>query len=150
MSPSGEPEASFRPPAARNSEAGVLKRLAYAIAGILAGDLALLFSLFPYALGLFPIYAVFSVVGWVLVGLPFVLTVPARVLARWPWPVIFIVGAILGPLALLLILLSLAAMQGRLSAFSLSHTETFWPFSILVSTVSFMVYAALARRRVRQ
>jgi hypothetical protein len=61
--------------------------------------------------------------------------------------VCFLIGAILGPLALLLIFVVLAAWQGSLGSFSLAHTETLWPFSILVSTVSFLVYAALLRSR---
>jgi hypothetical protein len=44
---------------------------------------------------------------------------------------------------LLLIFVALFAIQGRLSALSLAHTESLWPFSVLVSTVSFLVYAAL-------
>jgi hypothetical protein len=36
-------------------------------------------------------------------------------------------------------------VQGRLSAFNLAHTEALWQFSILVSSVSFLVYTALPR-----
>jgi hypothetical protein len=58
-----------------------------------------------------------------------------------------LIGAALGPLALLLIFVVIFAMQGRLREFSLAHTEALWQFSMLVSTVSFLVYTALLRRR---
>ena len=96
----------------------------------------------------FRLYAMFSVVGWLLVGVPTALAFPPRLLLRVAWPVRVVIGAAMGPLALLLIFVVLFAIQGRPSEFSLAHTETLWPFSILVSTVSFLAYAALLRRRV--
>ena len=98
-------------------------------------------------LEMFLLYAVFSILGWALVGLPFALAFPARILTRVRWPLCVLIGAALGPLALLLIFVVIFAMQGRLSAFSLAHTEALWQFSVLVSTVSFLVYVALLRRR---
>ncbi|HYK61798.1 MAG TPA: hypothetical protein VEV85_20355, partial [Bryobacteraceae bacterium] len=68
-------------------------------------------------------------------------------LSRVAWPGRMLIGASLGPLALLLIFVVLFAIQGSHGAFSLAHTENLWPFSILVSTVSFLVYTALLRRR---
>src|SRR5262249_31394488 len=73
--------------------------------------------------------------------------VPARLLSRVAWPGRMLIGATLGPLALLLIFVVLFAIQGRLGVFSLAHTESLWPFSVLVSTISFLVYAALLHRR---
>lgn len=101
----------------------------------------------PLALQVFFIYAAFSVVGWIFVGVPFALAIPARLLSRLAWPFRFLLGAALGPLALLLIFLLLFARGGHMGGFSLAHTETLWPFSILVSTVSFLVYVALLRGR---
>jgi hypothetical protein len=98
-------------------------------------------------LEMFPLYAVFSILGWALVGLPFALAFPARLLSRARWPLCVLIGAALGPLALLLIFVVIFAMQGRLREFSLAHTEALWQFSMLVSTVSFLVYTALLRRR---
>jgi hypothetical protein len=126
---------------------GPFHRLLFAAISLLAGDIALLFLLFPGALGLFPMYALFSILGWLLVGVPFVLAFPARLLSRVAWPLCLLIGALLGPLALLLIFVVLSALQGTLGKFSLDHTETLWPFSILVSTVSFLVYAVLLRRQ---
>jgi hypothetical protein len=73
--------------------------------------------------------------------IPAVLVLPPKVIAKWPWLISTCVGAALGALALLLILLFLSG--GKLS---LDRTETLWIFAILNSTVSFVVYAALLRR----
>ena len=97
---------------------------------------------------IFLLYAMFSVVGWVLIGVPTALAIPPRLLLRITWPIRVLIGAAMGPLALLLIFVVLFAFQGRISEFSLAHTESLWPFSILVSTVSFLAYAALLCRRV--
>jgi hypothetical protein len=101
----------------------------------------------PQAWWMFRMYGMFSVGGWILVGVPTALAFPARLLSHLAWPVRMLIGVTLGPLALLLIFVVLFAFQGRLIAFSLAHTESLWPFSILVSTISFLVYAALMRRR---
>lgn len=99
------------------------------------------------ALEIFLIYAIFSVVGWILVGVPIALAISARHLSRVTWLGRMLIGATLGPLALLLIFVILFAIQGSHGAFSLAHTEGLWLYSILVSTVSFLVYTALLRRR---
>ena len=91
---------------------------------------------------MFLLYCAFSVFGWMLVGIPAVLALPPKVIVNWPWVVLICVGAAFGALALLLILLILGA--GRLR---LEHTGSLWPFAILVSTVSFVVYTALLLRR---
>jgi hypothetical protein len=148
---------------------GPLQRLLFAAIGLAAGNAALLVFLIynawrlravllkahlgqpdvqlPLALEMFLIYATFSVLGWILVGVPIAVVFPARLLSRVAWPGRMLIGATLGPLAVLLIFVVLFAIQGSLSAFSLAHTEGLWPFSILVSTVSFLVYAALLRNR---
>jgi hypothetical protein len=123
------------------------ERLVLAVIALLVGIAALWVVLFPGASGLFPLYAGFSIFGWALVGGPFVLAFPAPLLCRLPWPLYPLMGALLGPLALLLIFVLLFAFQGRVSGFTLDHTETLWPFSIVVSTVSFLVYVVLLRRR---
>ena len=99
------------------------------------------------AWGIFSLYAIFSVFGWILVGVPFALVFPQRLLSRVTWPFRLLIGAAFGPLALLLIFVVIGAIQGRLSQFSLAHTESLWPFSVVISTISFLVYTALLRRR---
>jgi hypothetical protein len=148
---------------------GPFQRLLFAAMGLAAGDAALLIFLLcnalsvraallkahmgqpylalPQALDMFLLYGMFSVLGWILVGVPIALACPGRFLLRVAWPVRTLIG-VLGPLALLLIFVILfVAGQGGLGAFSLAHTEALWPFSVLVSTVSFLVYAALLRGR---
>ena len=148
---------------------GPFRRLLFAAIGLAAGNAALLLFLIfnalrahallvqanigqpdrelPQALEIFLIYGIFSVLGWILVGIPIALAFSARLLSHVAWPGRMLIGATSGPLALLLILVVLFAMQGSHGAFSLAHTEGLWPFSVLVSTVSFLVYTALLRRR---
>ena len=58
---------------------------------------------------------IFPVIGWIFVGVPIVIALPERLLSRVPWLGCTFIGATLGPLALLIILLVLFAYQGRLS-----------------------------------
>jgi hypothetical protein len=142
--------------------------LAYAFIGLLAGDTALFLFLLqnafrlradllalhmgeparqvPLALEEFVIYATFSLVGWLLVGLPIAVFFPARSITRLPWGLALLVGAALGPLALLLIFALLA--HGHLEfPGTFKGTSSLWAFSILVSTVSFGLYVALLKRK---
>ena len=139
---------------------GPSQRLLFSAIGLLAGDAALLIFLLLPRVQLGPrhlalpwdvlvLYAIFSIIGWALVGVPVTLAFPAPVLSRTPWPICLLIGAALGPLALLLILLVLGALQGALFTFSLDHTAALWPLSILISSVAFLTYAALLARRLR-
>jgi hypothetical protein len=127
---------------------GLFQRLVFAAIGLAAGNAALLVFLLcnalrlravllnahmgepyhalPQAWEIFLLYAMVSVFGWILVGVPIAVAVPARLLSRVAWPGRMLIGATLGPLALLLIFIVLFAIQGRLSAFSLAHTESLW------------------------
>ena len=145
-----------------------MRRLAYAFAGLLAGDMILLLYLLqnalraraallaihmgeperqiPAALDRFVLYAVFSFVGWLSVGATTALLFPAASLTRLSWPLTLAVGAALGPPAMLVILLLLG--HGRIY-FPTSHPETatLFAYSMLVSTVSFGVYVGLLRQQ---
>ncbi len=145
------------------------KRLAYAFVGLLVGDVILLLFLLlnallvraallrahagepaqvvPEFLQIFVLYAAFSSVGWLFVGLQVSLLFPARSITSLSWPLRLLVGAVLGPLALLAILALLG--HGHIS-FPASFTGTggLWAYSILVSTSSFLVYAALLQKDV--
>jgi uncharacterized membrane protein YGL010W len=137
------------------------KRLVYALVGVLAGDVMLLFFLLQHALHgtllagepartvsdtvqTFILYAIFSFVGWLFVGLPATLLFPAGSIIRLSWPRALILGAISGPIALLVIfaLLSRSHIYFR----NLAEVSTLLAYTILVSTVSFMVYLALLRK----
>jgi len=130
----------------------VLKRLLFAILGLLAGEAALLLLVLPQefarlnVLDLFSIvelYGGFSLAGWILVGLPIVLAVPAQVVTDMPWPLWLLIAVLSGPLALSLILLVL----GHGSLVEFTHTGSTWPMSVLVSTVCAVVYRALLRKQ---
>ena len=97
------------------------------------------------ALQIFAIYATFSVLGWIVVGIPAALAMPVR-WAHLEWPVRTAIGAALGPLALLVIFALLFA-QVRPGRFSLAHTGFYWPLSMLISAVAFLVFTGLLRRR---
>jgi hypothetical protein len=99
----------------------------------------------PHASNIIGFYLAFSVVGWALVGLPVVVLGPPELLSRLAWPLVVVIGAILGPISLLVIFAALFAFQGRLGEFSLAHTESLWLLASLVSTVGFLVYSALVR-----
>jgi hypothetical protein len=142
--------------------------VAYAFVGLLGGNAALLLFLLqnairlrasllamhmgepvlqiPLALEMFAFYAPFSFVGWLFVGIPIALLFPARSIKRLSWPVRGFVGASLGPLALSLVLVLLSRGHIDFSDHgTFTGTSVLWVFSILVSTVSFLLYAALLR-----
>ena len=136
------------------------KRLLYALVSLLAGgdfDIALFFledALHATLLSgepartiadtvqTFTLYAVFSFVGWMFVGLPGTLLFPAGSTTRLSW-----LGAISGPIALLVIfaLLSRSHIYFR----NLAEVSTLLAYTILVSTVSFMGYLALLRKEMK-
>lgn len=140
-----------------------IRRLAYALVGLLAGNAILLLFLLqnafrlramllaahmgeparqiPVALQMFVLYAIFAFVGWLLVGLPTALLVPARSFTCLSWPLRVFVGAALGPLALFAIFVLLT--HGHINSRAFKGTGGLWAYSILVSTVSFVVYVAL-------
>jgi hypothetical protein len=145
----------------------LIKRLAYAFVGLLAGDAVLLLFLLqnalrtrafllaahmgeparqiPNALQMFVFYAGFSFAGWLLVGLPIALLIPARSIMNMWWPLRVPVGAALGPLALLGVLALLS--RGHISfPGSFRGLGLLWAYSALVSTVAFMAYVTLLRK----
>ena len=144
-----------------------LLRIASAFLGLVAGDAVLLALLlfnalragaalmhlhlgnpagqFAVAMQIFLLCASFSIVGWLVVGIPAALYFSTLRIRRLHWIVRMLVGAGLGPLALLAILFVLG--RGRLTyPASFTNTTILWIYSAIVSTVSFLVYAALLRR----
>jgi hypothetical protein len=130
-------------------------RLAYAFIGLLGGDAALLLFLvqnafrarqIPVAAEMFVFYASFSLVGWLLVGLPIAVFFPTRSITRLSWPLTLLVGAALGPLALLVIFALLGHGHVEFPG-TFRGTGWLWAFSILVSTVSFVLYTALLKEK---
>lgn len=96
----------------------------------------------PLALEIFVVYATFSFAGWLLVGVPTALFFRARSITRLPWTLRVVVGAALGPLALFIIFVLLS--HGHLEfRGTFRSTGMLWVYSILVSSVSFVLYVAL-------
>jgi len=146
-------------------------RLTYAFVGLLAGDIALVLYMLlsallvrasllaahmgepgkqvPIALDVATIYVVCSLVGFLVVGVPVALLLPARFVARWPWLVTMAVGALLGPPALFVILVVLTGGRAHLSS-SFREMRPVFALSMLVSTVSFCAYVTLLRNQLRR
>lgn len=142
------------------------KRLGFAFLGLLAGNAILFVFLMTnairnavilhvarvgapaaeitIALEVFLIYAACSFAGWIIVGLPTVLFIPARVLLRFGEMAKIVIGAALGPLALFLIFVLLS--RGHVSTFA--RTGVLWIYASVISTAAFWVYVALLKRRV--
>lgn len=140
------------------------RRLAYALVGLLTGDVILLFFLvqralhatllagepantLPDAVQTFFLYAIFSFVGWLFVGLPAVLLFPPASLARLSRPLALVVGAVLGSAALMVIFALLG--RGHIYFRNWAEIGTLLAYTVLVSTVSFMVYLALLRKEMK-
>lgn len=106
----------------------------------------------PQAMQIFVLYARLSFVGWLFVGLPIALLLPAHFIRRLPWPLRLLVGAALGPLALFLIFVLVsdasrkALAHGHMLPGMFTGTASLWPLSMLVSTVAFVVYVTLLRK----
>jgi LytS/YehU family sensor histidine kinase len=146
------------------------QQLTYAFVGLLAGDAALILYMLlnaawaraalraahwgepdaqiPVAIQLAMFYAIFSLAGFLVVGVPVALFLPTRFVVRCPWPVTIVAGSFLGPPAMLAIFGILGG--GRVQFSSFRETGPLFAFSILVSTVSFSVYAALLRKQRRR
>ena len=140
------------------------KRLAYALVGLLAGDLMLFFFLLQHALHatmlagepahlisdavqMFILYAIFSFVGWLFVGMPTALLFPTISITRLSWPLALLVGLVLGLPALFVIFALLGS--SHIYFYNFAEVGTLLAYSILVSTVSFVVYLALLRKEMK-
>jgi hypothetical protein len=148
---------------------GPLRRVALSLFSLLAADAVLLvyvlgssvragillkrmhsgdpMSLLAQAVQIFALYAMFTFIGWLILGLPIALLVPARAIVNLRWPLVIVAGAALGPIALLLILFVLS--RGALHyPESFQNTRFFWLFALTVSLLAFAVYSTLLKRAV--
>ncbi len=138
-----------------------LLRVAYSFIGLMAGNAALLslavlnalhISLllhgqlkaqFVTAIGSFIPIAIVSVVGWIAIGVPTVLLLsPKRILQTSLWW-LMLIGALLGPLTLLVIFLLLS--RGMPAAQTFTHTGFLWACASLISTIAMGVHCTLVR-----
>src|SRR3954468_18073716 len=99
---------------------GPLRRVALSLFSLLAADAVLLvyvlgssvragillkrmhsgdpMSLLAQAVQIFALYAMFTFIGWLILGLPIALLVPARAIVNLRWPLVIVAGAALGPI----------------------------------------------------
>jgi hypothetical protein len=143
----------------------LLRRVGYSFLGLLAGNAVLLIldllnalhlslllhgqlkAQFLTAMGFFIPVAIVSVAGWLAVGIPAVLILPTGRIVKSSLWLLLLLGALLGPLALLLVFLSLS--RGMPATETFTHTGFLWLCSSLISTVAFGVYCLLVRRYAR-
>lgn len=146
---------------------GIERKIGYSFLGLLVGNAAMLIALlllsvfrdYPFlaklrhswyltpeqALDSFLMFAIFALFGWIVVGLPFILVLPANVASRLHWSASILIGAILGVLALYLIF-----DRGRFDRSNLWDDPTFfWQAFVfasaaaLNSAVAFTTYCTL-------
>lgn len=144
-----------------------LLRVGYSFLGLLAGDAALLVLvvfnalrtsllqhgrlmglLLQMSLEWFSLVAIVSIAGWMMVGVPAVLILSANRIvktARWQ---LLLAGALLGPLALMIVFLLLS--RGKVSSEIFTNTGLFWICASIISTIAFGVHCALVRRSERR
>lgn len=148
-------------------------RIGYAFVGLLAGNAAMdayLFRGVPWALftrsvgvslrdlvvgmaGVILLFGVFSLIGWLLVGVPVVLFLPLRFVTRLPWAALLAIAAVVGPAAFLPVFLLLFSSPSA-AAYPVAHSSAqhgwlaeYWLFALLASIVGFPTYCWLVRRR---
>lgn len=148
---------------------GFERKIGYSFVGLLAGNAVLLLYLLwgairtriwlrsihmgepsrvlPNTLGMFPVFGISSMLGWALIGLPCILLLRGSFVSRLNWLLALIIGAALGPLALLAIFCVFTG--GRLITEIFRNTGN-WIFSVLISAVAFLVYCALVRWAARR
>lgn len=163
--PAGEDAGSVR-------AIGFGRRVGYAFIGLLAGNAAIAaYFLSTYLRGLLQfhssvaarpasqiligyaglmlLYGTFSLIGWLVVGLPAVVLLPLRMISRLPWLVILLIAAAIGVTAMFLILLLFSGGHLTPDSFSFRRFWLYWVLALLASMVGFPTYCWLIRRRLR-
>jgi hypothetical protein len=140
----------------------------YAFVGLLGSDAVLLFILLinamrirsellalhvgqpgqqiGLALQIFAVYGFVLFVGWLMVGLPIAMLLPAESLFHLPLLLKLLISLASGPTALFLIFVILS--RGHIYfPESLTNTGWSWVLSVVMSTLAFWLYVALLRRK---
>jgi len=151
---------------------GFERKIGYSFLGLLAGNVASLVGLVLIgvlqhlevfggirqfwkinaggALGLSLAICIVSMLGWLVIGLPTVLLLRAEIAADFYWAVSALIGAVLGVLTM--VLLILAINQGHLDTAALRNPQeigmniVFFSSAALISGVAFAVYCSLIKR----
>jgi len=138
------------------------RKIGYSLVGLMAGNAAaaaalLLIFLLP-RLGLLPglarvwnpttpmlffFIAMVSMLGWALIGLPFVLLLRAESAADFYWPVAAFIGGILGVLGMLLFCVVMDRGLGTVSnAAAMRQIAPIFGVAALIGAVAFVVYCS--------
>jgi hypothetical protein len=137
----------------------VFLRVAYFFVGLCAANVTVLITLLAQTLNVrssvgqfqsaITFFVLFSGWGWLNVGLPFALFVPASFVQARRWPARVLIGLLLGPAALLLIFIEYC---GRciFSVHAVRSVWPFWPIASAMSTIAFVVYVFLLDKRGRK
>lgn len=131
----------------------VLRKIGYSFVGPLAGSATLLayFVLTTRAwepnhwqpFDIFLLIMTFTLPGWIIIGVPAVLFIDVQFIRILHWLLVLLIGAALGAFALFLISL----IFGLVHYINLGgHWGPWYWLAMLVSTVAFAVYSALARQ----
>ena len=137
-----------------------VRKIVYSLLGLLAANGALLayFVVIDKAweaknangLEIFLFYLAFSLIGWILVGIPFVLVISSEVLVELNWLIAILIGLGLGALAQSFILLWFG-ITGHLNvAGHWRGIAWYEELAMAISAMAFVVYCALVRRTLRQ
>ena len=89
-------------------------------------------------------YFFYAALGWLLLGAPFAAFVPAAFLRHRGWPKRVLLGALFGPVALYLVFQLL--YRRMISPVAIAKMWPFWLMAAVISTIAFVVYAALLDR----
>jgi hypothetical protein len=146
---------------------GFERKIGYSFVGLLAGNLVSLILLLLVALVLHTnsfehirkvwslgigqafvwswLVLIFSMIAWLVVGLPLVLLLRAEVIAGFHWMFAVLIGAIVGAFAMLLIFFAMNG--GHLSIKSLFAPGAYQPFYLaaLIAAIAFATYCKLVK-----
>jgi len=137
-----------------------MRKIIYSLLGVLVANGAVLAyfivmnkeweTKFSGVLDIFPFYLAFSLLGWIFVGIPFVLVISSEVIIELNWLIVVLIGLFLGALAQSLIFLRFG-ITGHLNfPVHWGGVLAYEKLAMVVSAVAFVVYCALARRTLRQ
>lgn len=137
-----------------------VRKIGYSFLGLLAGNAALFTFLLVdakawemkdigAALEIYLFILAFSLFGWVLVGIPFVLVIQSEVITDLHWLIVVLIGLFLGALAQFFIFF-LFEVTGHLNlAGHWRGVARYEELAMLISSVAFVVYCLLMRRTLR-
>ena len=114
---------------------------------LLADHMGEPYQAIPGAIDGFVLLLMFGIFGWLIVGVPIATLVPGRLICRMHLFTAIIVGAGIGPIAVIAISLMLLARQGQqVRLLDFGFLSWYEITSSIVTTVAFLAYVLLLRR----